>query len=83
MTDTDPRDGAGAYPPPSFDELAEMALQLGLLTGASARGALVQLRVAGIVFELPPDQAELLLHGVLLGYFVSQAGEERGPFGFD
>ena len=74
MIDHDPRD-TFVYAPPSFAELVELADQCGLVAGFEQVAEGVHFRVAGQVFTLPQRDAEIFLHGVLLGYFTSDTSD--------
>ena len=76
MIDTDPREFVqdGAYQPPTLAELVESAGQLGLIDGCEAGRFGVRLQVVGQIYDVSQRDAEMLLTGLLLGYFsvVSQ-----------
>lgn len=85
MIDTDPRESVedGGYAAPTFRELVEVGEQLGLVSGYEADDARVQMRVVGQVFHLAHREAELMLHGILLGYFAAQAGDDVSAADWD
>jgi hypothetical protein len=76
MIDTDPREYRqdGAYQPPTFAELVESATQLGLVEGCEPGRYGIRLQIVGQVYDVAQRDAEMLLTGLLLGYFsvVSQ-----------
>ena len=75
MIDHDPR-AAPDYEPPSFGELVTLADQCGLIAGFEHTLKGVHFRAAGQLFTLLQRDAELLLHGILLGYFNADTSDD-------
>lgn len=75
MIDHDPRQTA-EYAPPSFGELVALADQCGVISGFEQTPKGIRFRVAQQVFHLPQRDAELLLQGVLLGYFYAETHDD-------
>lgn len=75
MIDRDPREST-EYAPPSFGELVALAEECHLVSGYEQTARGVHFRAAGQVFQLPQRDAELLLHGILLGYFYAETRDD-------
>ena len=71
MTDTDPREHVlgGVYQPPAFHELVSSASQLGLIDGYEEGLRSIRLKAVGQIYDVSRREAEMLLNGLLLGYF--------------
>lgn len=73
MIDTDPRVAAngGAYAPPTLSELIDSAAHLQLIDGVEETLRGIRIRLVGQVYDLKTREAELMLTGLLLGYFAA------------
>ncbi len=82
MIDTDPRLPApgGMYAPPSLTELIDASAQLRLIEGVEETLRGIRLRLVGQVFDLSAREAELLLTGLMLGYFAASEQEQPSVF---
>lgn len=65
-----------AYPDPSFEELLRLGFDLGMITEYEASMFGVRLRCATEEFTLGVDEAEILMRGLLLGYFYGHSRDD-------
>lgn len=64
------------YPEPSFEELLHLCRDFGLVSEYEAHLTGVRLRCVNQVFEVSVDEAELLMQGLLLGFFFGHSRDD-------
>ncbi|GAB5520704.1 MAG: hypothetical protein RhofKO_29550 [Rhodothermales bacterium] len=64
------------YDEPSFEELLELCIDYGLVTRYRPSLERVQLVAVTQGYELGVNEADILLQGLLLGYFFGQSGDD-------
>ncbi|MEM6646929.1 MAG: hypothetical protein AAF730_11830 [Bacteroidota bacterium] len=64
------------YKEPSFEELLELCIDYGLVTQYRPSLERVQLVAVTQNYDLSVDEADVLLQGMLLGYFFGQSGDD-------
>jgi hypothetical protein len=65
-----------AYPDPTFEEMLELCRDFGLVAEYHVRLDGVQLRCVNQVFDLRIDEAEVLMQGLLLGFFYGHSRDD-------
>lgn len=79
MTFSRPEEFLAAYPDPTFEELLRLCMDYGLITDYEARIYGVRVRCVTEAFEVSVDEAEVLMKGLLLGYFYGHSRDDLTP----
>jgi len=64
------------YPDPTFEELLELCRDFGLVSDYHPSLAGVRLRCVNQIFEMSVDEAEVLMQGLLLGFFYGHSRDD-------
>jgi len=64
------------YPDPTFEEMLRLCTDLGLVSEYTPRLTGVTMRCINQVFDVSVDEAEILMQGLLLGFFYSQSQDD-------
>ena len=65
-----------SYSDPSFTELVQMCMDFGLVEDYRAKRPGVRLRCLSEVYDVSIGEAELLLRGLLLGFFHQRTQDD-------
>lgn len=69
-------ENTGEYEDPSLEELAELCIAYGLISDIRYEKGRYRFTAVNRYFDLDPIQADMLIQGLLLGYFYVQSGDE-------
>jgi hypothetical protein len=64
------------YPDPTFEEMIELCRDFGLVTDYQPSLNGVRMQCVNQVFELTVDEAEVLMQGLLLGFFYGHSRDD-------
>lgn len=66
------------YRQPTLDELLDLCLDFGLVSDLERNGEFLRMRCREEVFNVSVREAELLVRGLLIGYFAMQTRDDLG-----
>lgn len=69
-------ENSGDYEDPSIEELAELCISYGLINDIRIEKGRFRFTAVNRYFDLDRIQADLLIQGLLLGYFSVHSGDE-------
>lgn len=64
------------YPDPTFEEVLRLCRDFGLVTDYEPSVGRVRLRCVNQVFDVTVDEAEVLMQGLLLGFFYGHSRDD-------
>lgn len=64
------------YQEPSLNEIVMLCSSQGLIQAWDTDGLRATFRIMGASYDLTVAEAQLMLEGVLLGYYLSQSGDD-------